>query len=219
MYNSKDYQEKNDFYYDHARSEMLKFIPLDATIVLDVGCASGNFGQLIKEKINCIVWGIEPDPTVAKRALEKLDKVYTNLFDDTINFGGQKFDCIIFNDVLEHLVDPYSVLQLCKKHLTKNGVIVSSIPNFRFQYTFRKILFQKDWMYENAGVLDKTHLRFFTSKSIIRMFQDEGYTIVEHEGINPWAPRLFRLLNFILFNFIDDMRYAQFATVAKLNNI
>src|SRR5690606_13081315 len=123
-----------------------------------------------------------------------------------------------FNDVLEHLIDPEEVLKVIKPKLAANGVIISSIPNVRFYRSFRKVVIQKDWEYEDYGIMDRTHLRFFTKKSIRRMYEKLGYEIVKHEGINrskSIKPYLFYALT--LFTQLD-MQYVQFATVAKVNN-
>ncbi|GAB3983827.1 class I SAM-dependent methyltransferase [Spirosoma terrae] len=218
----KEYNEKETSYYLHARLEMLKYIPSDATIILDVGCSSGEFGNAIKKKLNCIVWGIEPDKQSSERADLVLDKVFNGFFEDGVNFFGQKFDCIIFNDVLEHLPNPFEALNLCKSFLKKNGVIVASIPNIRFFDAMYHIILQKDFQYTNAGIFDKTHLRFFTKKSTQRMFIESGYQIKALDGINSIKEinikgyRNFKILNTLLFNFLEDMEYQQYAVVAAV---
>uniref|UniRef100_UPI004049A7E5 methyltransferase domain-containing protein n=2 Tax=Flavobacterium TaxID=237 RepID=UPI004049A7E5 len=120
---------------------------------------------------------------------------------------------IYFNDVLEHLIDPYTVLKKIKQKLSLNGVIISSIPNVRYHNTFMNVLIKKDWKYEDYGVMDFTHLRFFTEKSIIRMYEEAGYKIKLSEGINK-SRSIKPLLYNIPFLFTQlDIRYPQFATV------
>ncbi len=217
MYNSEDYIIKSDFYYRFNRSEMIKYIPENAKLILDVGCSEGNFGKLLKEKRACTVWGVEPDVKSASIAMKNIDRVFNTIFDENIDLENAKIDCIVFNDVLEHIINPNRVIQICKKYLAKGGVIVSSIPNIRYYEIIRQILFEKDWRYTEAGILDKTHLRFFTSKSIIKLFENEGYKIITHEGINTSYTRWFKILNIISFKWLDDMKHPQFATVVKIN--
>ena len=191
-------------YYNHSRDEMLKFIPATAKHVLDVGCATGKFGAEIKKNNKCIVWGLEPNTSAATIAKDRLDKVINSVFDSRTDFEGQKFDCIIFNDVLEHLVDPYTAIEICKKHLSPNGTIVSSIPNVYYYWNFLKNLINEEWKYEESGIFDKTHLRFFSSKSIQRMFAESGGKIIVHQGINAYYSRKFKLLYWLLLFKIDN---------------
>src|SRR5215475_6407456 len=93
-------------YFRVVRAEMLEFIPPDATAILDIGCADGTFGSFLKKKNTVEVWGIEPNQSAANVAAQKLDRVICSAFDRRLALPSGKFDCIIFNDVLEHLVEP-----------------------------------------------------------------------------------------------------------------
>jgi 2-polyprenyl-3-methyl-5-hydroxy-6-metoxy-1,4-benzoquinol methylase len=216
MYINKDYEEKDKSYFHHQRAEMIKYVPESSKMILEIGCSSGWFGRLLKQKISCEVWGVEPDKESALIAKKNIDRVFNVLFDENLDLENVKFDCIILNDVLEHLINPEITIRLCKKHLKDQGVIISSIPNIRFNKVMTQIILKKDWIYEESGVLDKTHLRFFTSKSILRLFENEGYKVIKHEGINPSFTRIFKVLNILCLNAIEDMKYPQFATVVKL---
>jgi 2-polyprenyl-3-methyl-5-hydroxy-6-metoxy-1,4-benzoquinol methylase len=211
----KYYQNKPQGYYDNVRKEMLKYLPVDANKILDVGCGNGAFASLVKQKNNAEVWGIELMEEEAKIARTVLDKVLIGSCEIHLNDLPEKyFDAIYFNDVLEHLSDPYSVLEILKSKLATNGVIISSIPNVRFYRSFAKVVFGKDWKYEEYGIMDKTHLRFFTGKSIKRMYEDLGYKVLTHEGINKTKslkPLLFNIP--MLFTQMDIINH-QYATVA-----
>lgn len=213
----KYYEDKPQGYYYKVRKEMLNYLPETAKKILDIGCGNGAFSSLVKEKNNAEVWGIELMEEEAKVALNVLDKVFIGACENHLDaLPEQYFDVIYLNDVLEHLVDPYSVLESLKSKLASNGVVISSIPNVRFFRTFSKVLFSKDWKYEDHGVMDKTHLRFFTGKSIKRMYDELGYTIITHEGINVTKSIKPILFN-ILFLFTQmDVRNVQYATVAKI---
>jgi hypothetical protein len=108
------------------------------------------------------------------------------------------------------------VLGDIKRTLSPGGYIVASIPNIRVYENMKRLLIRKEWEYTEHGIMDKRHLRFFTKKSIRRMFERCGYQIVTIEGINggnfPWK---FGLLNRVLFKALDDMRFSQFACVGQ----
>lgn len=213
----KYYENKPQGYYDNVRAEMLKYLPETAKKILDVGCGNGAFASIVKQKNDAEVWGIELMEEEAKAAEAVLDKVFVGVCEKYIDgLPEQYFDVIYFNDVLEHLADPYSVLDTLKSKLALNGVIISSLPNVRFYRTFSKVVFSKDWKYDEFGIMDKTHLRFFTGKSIRRMYEELGYEVLIHEGINitkSLKPILFNIL--VLFTQLD-IRIHQYATVVKV---
>ena len=224
------YEEKNIEYFQEERPEMLKYIPKESLKILDVGCGCGNFGGLVKTKFNAEVWGVELDQKAASMASRKLDRVICGSFDENLSLPNNSFDCILFNDVLEHLIEPEKALLHAKKLLASQGIIVASIPNVRYIENVYDIMIKGNWEYKDCGILDKTHLRFFTHKSIIKMFKKLGYSVDCIEGINsfetinyPLCMRPQRKKLFVyLFNFLDmifagkiwDMRYQQFAIVA-----
>ena len=216
----KFYENKPSGYYDNVRKEMLKYLPENSKKILDVGCGNGAFASLLKQKNQAEVWGIELMEKEAIIAQEIVDKVFIGNCEKHINdLPDNYFDAIYFNDVLEHLADPYSVLEDLKCKLAPNGVIISSIPNVRFFRTFSKVVFLKDWKYDDFGIMDKTHLRFFTNKSIKRMYQELGYEIIIHEGINKSRSLKPILFNFLTFFSQMDIRILQYATVARVKNI
>jgi 2-polyprenyl-3-methyl-5-hydroxy-6-metoxy-1,4-benzoquinol methylase len=213
----KYYQNKPEGYYDNVRKEMLKYLPVKAKKILEVGCGNGAFASIVKIKNEAEVWGIELMEKEAIIAETVLDKVLIGSCEIHLNdLPDNYFDAIYFNDVLEHLSDPYSVLEVLKSKLAPKGVVISSIPNIRFYRSFSKVVFGKDWKYEDYGIMDKTHLRFFTGKSIKRMYEDLGYEILIHEGLNKTRsikPFLFNIL--VLFTQMDIINH-QYATVACL---
>ena len=214
---AEQYSNKGDGYYEAERSEMLPFVPSTARFVLDIGCSSGVFGAMIKNRnTDAVVWGIEPDPQAAAAARSRLDHVIEGAFESGMpDLEGKKFDCIIFNDVLEHLVNPGQVLIESRRYLSADGVVVSSIPNILYWPTMYQIVRHQDWRYEDSGILDNTHLRFFTKKSAVRMFDESGFEVIRCEGINPLVMKRYTLLNALLFGHLRDWKYLQFAIVAK----
>lgn len=214
---SEQYSSKPEGYYENARPEMVPFVPESCRSVLEVGCSSGAFGKLLKEcRPECEVWGIEPNAEAAQLASTRLDKAICGTFRAGMpELEGRTFDCIVFNDVLEHLPNPEQILEESKQYMTPNGIIVASIPNILHFYQISKILLEEDWKYEDSGILDNTHLRFFTKKSTIRLFESRGFKIRKIEGINPSYGLKYKVANLLSAGRLRDWKYLQFAVQAK----
>ncbi len=211
-----DLSTKPGDYYSHSRTEMARFVPKGAQRILDVGCGEGIFGLHLKQTRSVEVHGVELSPSAVEVARQRLDSVLCGDIMQQLNLvPDDHFDCITFNDVIEHLIDPYSVLLAVKDKLAPGGTVVCSIPNVRFFRNLFDLVIRGQWRYEEAGILDKTHLRFFTKRSIAEMFSSLGYRILCLEGINPtpsWRVSLFISATFGLFT---DTRYLQFGCVAE----
>lgn len=112
--------------------------------------------------------------------------------------------------------DPWAALGFSKK-LLRNGhsVVVASIPNFRYWHNVVDIVIHKNFEYGDVGILDKTHLRFFTENSINDLFAKTGFEIVEFAGVNPTESKIFKAANLLFLNGLRDMRFMQFGIVAK----
>ena len=166
-------------YYEFERPEVIALIPERAKSVLEFGCASGACGARIKRERGVRVVGVELMPEPAERAAERLDRVVVGdveKMDFAELFGPGEFDAVLFADVLEHLRDPDDVLRRIIPHLAPGGVIVASLPNVR-NSTVLRMLGGGDWTYEEAGLLDKTHLRFFTRREVQRLFNRSGFRV------------------------------------------
>lgn len=145
--------------------------------VLDIGCSSGNFGEVLTKSKNCVVDGIELDQKDAIEAEKKLRKVYNiNIETDSLNDLKDKYDYIYFGDVIEHLVNPAQALIRIKKFLKNGGKILFSIPNMA-HVSSRLMLLKGDFEYGETGLLDNSHLHFYTLREIKRVFQAAGYYI------------------------------------------
>lgn len=203
-------------YFSETRPEMLQFIPPGIKRMLDVGCSKGNFSELVKANMEVECWGIELNPEAAEEARMKLDKVIVGDVTETIESLDIKiFDCIVFNDILEHLLDPWSILNKAKKLLKDDGVIIASIPNFLEILNLYNVVIRQEWDYTDMGILDRTHLRFYTRKSMVKLFEDCGYIVERIQGINPNQGWKWKLFNIATFGLFKDSRYLQFVTIAK----
>ena len=167
------------------RPEMLAFVPPAARTVLDVGCGPGGFGQSLRnDDASGELWAVEVDEEVAAGAARFYDRLLVGAFPDALAGAGKTFDCVVFNDVLEHTVDPWAVLRSTVPILAPGGVVVASIPNVRNVSVVLDLVIRGNWTYRDLGILDRTHLRFFTSRSIRALFADSGFGVETIKGIN-----------------------------------
>jgi len=158
-------------------SKIISFIPPKSKKILDIGCSSGYLGQYIKQKFNCSVDGIDNNKDDLKIANKYLDKVYClDIEHDNLSVIKSKYDILIFADILEHTINPQSILQKFKSKLTKNGIIIISVPNIIHQSIILNLL-NRHWQYTDTGILDKTHLRFFDKTSITKLIKESGFKI------------------------------------------
>ena len=208
--------ELPEWYYHNPRAEMLKYVPQNIRTLLDVGCGSGEFAGLVAQHRNAEIWGVEINSEAAAKAGPCFHRI---LIGDVAELKNELptayFDCIVFNDVLEHLANPYQMLANVKSLLRPGGCIVGSLPNMRYFPVLKALVREKDFRYADYGVMDRTHLRFFTRKSIARMFEEQGFAVQTLEGINSLQSWKFEVLNALLLNSLSDARCQQFAWVAK----
>lgn len=203
-------------YYRYTRQEMLPFMPTDAQRVVELGCAEGVFAAAVKERTGAEVWGIEFSPQAAERAKTLIDRVLVGDADAQIaELPDNYFDAVVCNDVLEHLVDPVATLARLRPKLKPEGVVVASIPNIRYAPALSKIVFRRDFPQDDQGIFDRTHLRFFTRKSIVRLFETAGFTMRRMKGINAYYGPLGLFLTLISFGYFSDGIYLQYACVAS----
>jgi 2-polyprenyl-3-methyl-5-hydroxy-6-metoxy-1,4-benzoquinol methylase len=164
--------------------------------VLDVGCGVGKLGKYLKEKLNCYVVGIEADEEAAKAAEKFYDEVIVADVEQLreLKYPHKYFDTIIMADILEHLKRPDMLLIKLKPYLKPEGSVIASIPNIARLETRIKLLLGK-FEYQETGILDKTHLRFFTLKTAKELFESTGYRViqVDYTGLAS-KHRLFRSL-------------------------
>jgi len=163
-------------YYTGCNQSVLRAVPPAACKILEVGCAEGQLGAALKHgRPDRTVFGIERQPDVAARAAERVDRVFClDVAMDDPPLELHSLDCLLFGDILEHLVDPEAVLRRFRRFLAPGGVALASIPNLQ-HHTLLAALLSGDFQYAPAGLLDATHLRFFTGSTILKLFLDAGY--------------------------------------------
>ncbi|NET28211.1 glycosyltransferase [Okeania sp. SIO1I7] len=158
-------------YYRHLRQEIVSVVPSDALKILDVGCGAGVLGQALKQQDKRrFVVGIELNQEAIYHAQYNLDAAYqTDIEKFDAPFEKGEFDCIIFADILEHLIDPWKLMSEYCDFLKPEGTVIASIPNIRNLPLIKNLAEEGSWEYQTEGILDQTHLRFFTKKEFISL--------------------------------------------------
>ena len=212
-------------YFRNTRPEIVPFVPAQRRRVLEVGCGEGAFaGSLegVEER-----WGIEPNGPSAAIAAERLDRVFASGVEEAVeSLPDGYFDVVVVNDVIEHLPDHDWFLDRVKRHIAPGGVLVGSLPNVRYYHTLCELILERDWCYRDCGILDRTHVHFFTEKSIRRLFAAHGYAVARLDPINRFADThpnnrtwLYRLLAHAAIvgsaGYFRDIAFLQFAFQAR----
>lgn len=169
-------------YRSDLRHEVVRLIRRPPTFVIDLGCGTGVTGALIKEKYPAAtVIGIEAHQPSAEIARSRLDRVLAGRFED-IDLAKEgiephSVDLFVAADVLEHLYNPWGALMSLHTILNPDAAILASVPNVRNLALLENLMDRGRWRYGPDGLLDVTHVRFFTKREIFAMFTETGYRI------------------------------------------
>jgi SAM-dependent methyltransferase len=176
-------------YYGGCNEHLLSAIPMAAKRILEVGCGEGYLGARLKERNpDCKVFGLEREPAVASRAAERLDQVFMrDVESEDPPLAPETVDCILYGDVLEHLVAPDAVLARHRRLLSPQGVVLCSVPNVQ-HHSLLAALLSGDFQYTAAGLLDATHLRFFSYSTFFKLLLDAGYSPTIADAIRVPCP-------------------------------
>jgi predicted TPR repeat methyltransferase len=198
--------ESDPHYYSHTRADLIELIPPGTTKILEVGCGAGMTGKALRERGFEKIVGIEINEEMAQEGRAFYDQIVIGDVERIcLPFEKEHFDCILYGDVLEHLVNPWWVLKEHQAVLKNGGAIICSIPNVRNYRILTNLIFRGRWEYTDDGILDRSHLRFFTLDSIRRMLKEAGYEI---EGLTKrssgahWVKWIHRLLGSRLIEFL-----------------
>ena len=171
-------------YFRHLNARLLRALPNDLERVLEVGCSAGLLGEAYKNNNPDTVWhGVEINPDAVEHALERLNEAWVmnaNNLEPNSKMQKEPYDAIVYGDVIEHLTDPIKSLPTHLNLLKPGGELIACIPNVQ-HWTVVKSLIGGDWKYASSGLLDNTHLRFFTRVSIWRMLRRLGYELIEQK--------------------------------------
>lgn len=175
---------KDADYYNWEKNRIAELISEGANKILDIGCASGRLGKKLRElnKAEELI-GIE----IYQPAAEEASLYYNKIFQDDIESFElpfeKYFDYVICGDILEHLRDPWKMVERIHGWLKPGGSLIASIPNIRYWQILTDLILFGKWEYVDAGILDNTHLRFFTRKSFNKLLQDANYDCYHEEMV------------------------------------
>jgi 2-polyprenyl-3-methyl-5-hydroxy-6-metoxy-1,4-benzoquinol methylase len=209
-------QNTADDYFSGHRSDVAELVPGECSRVLDVGCGFGGLGRSLRARGVAQVYGVELNPDAA----EHLAGIYADFWIgdvEQVRFPADMapFDCIVFADVLEHLHDPWGAMARYLQMLKPGGYAIASIPNVRNIALLYNLIVRGSWRYEDSGLLDRTHLRFFTRREIMELFSAAGLDV---ELISENRERLSwkrRILAAPLLALIPDMGVCQYVIRAR----
>jgi 2-polyprenyl-3-methyl-5-hydroxy-6-metoxy-1,4-benzoquinol methylase len=200
-------------YYVGQRDDVAALIPPTAKRLLEIGCGDGNFGRMMRARGHTVA-GVELVPEAAERARQNLDEVVCGDVESmTLPWREASFDALIFADVLEHMVDPWRILGNLAKLLRPGGIAVASIPNVQNHRVVRDLLRGK-WEYTDSGLMDRGHMRFFTWREIVRLFNGAGLDVVDRRCLYNLKLRR-RIMLWLTFGKIEPFFVRQYLVVGR----
>jgi len=169
-------------YYCMSRPEIFKLIPSGVQRILEIGCAAGRFR--LNFKMDVEYWGVEPVAEAASAAKLLGIRVLNGPIESVMHqLPDGYFDVIVCNDVIEHIYEADVMMEGLRQKLAKGGLLVGSIPNVRCWSNLVRLLLCRDWRYEDSGILDRTHVRFYTKKSFMRLLTAHGFRVDLIRGV------------------------------------
>lgn len=164
-------------YYDHIRTDILPLLPPDARRIVDVGCsAGGTLAWLRKRYPNAHTIGLEGNSDLKNELSRNADEAHiVDLTKEIPDLG--KPDLMLFLDILEHLPDPETVLRRITDQLSPDGTIIVSVPNVAHLSVSLPLILFGAFQYRDAGILDRTHLRFFVLQSAVELLSKAGFDV------------------------------------------
>jgi O-antigen biosynthesis protein len=165
-----------------ASPAILDLLVQEPKFILDVGCSSGDFAAGAKQRFPLArVWGVEPNKAAAAIAASRIDRVLSSAIEgvDWEKEGVQRgdIDTVFLFDVLEHIYDPWQTLLTLRNLISDKAQLLVSIPNVRNVFLMQDLI-SGYWRYRPSGLLDITHIRFFTKDDMFRMFYQTGFRVV-----------------------------------------
>lgn len=216
----QSYTDKSDDYFAHARKEILPLLPRHCGRVLELGCGSGaTLGWLRQINRASYTAGIEIAESAAVAARALADEVHCADFERSqMPQVTQRFDVVLCLDVLEHMVDPWAVVdRLVTDYLAEGGLLIASLPNVRHYSVVLPLLFRGRWDYADAGLLDRTHLRFFTRDSAMSLLSHArlGAVSCMATGFEGWSKK--RIVNALTLGvFREFVTYQYYVSARKM---
>ena len=217
-----NYYEKSTTYFSNIRLELINLIEAEqkGLNILEVGAAYGETLHYLKNNgVASYAVGIDIfEDKSNKQNYKEIDQfIFGNIEEIELSEFHKQFDIILLPDVLEHLIEPNAVLNKLKKCLNQNGKIIVSMPNIRHYSALNKIFIKGDFSYEESGIFDYTHMRFYCKKNIKALLESSGYTVIKQESsIDNYKGKSFsKILNLVTFRVFEEFFSYQYFFVAK----
>ena len=213
---TQTYSEKPASYFGNARVEIEPLLGPTAERVLEVGCGAGQTMHWLKQTGRAERgWGLELFESAALAAREHFEVVQVGDAEALIDsvFEGMQFDLILCLDVLEHMVDPWAFVRALRQLLAPGGRLVISVPNVRCLKVLLPLAFLGRWRYADDGILDRTHLRFFTREGALSMLSSTQWRVERCIGHRPAGSRLV-MLHRMLLGLLPDLTAKQYLVAA-----
>lgn len=209
------YEDKSAGYFGAVGLHVLSRLPGDCRRVLELGCGTGATGAAAKAKDPGLEWiGVEMVPDAAQTARSVLDSVHQgDIADIPSEMLGGQFDAIVASEVLEHLVDPWQVVANLARHLRHGGVFIASTPNIASRHVIAGLV-RGRFDYCEEGVMDRTHLRWFTPASFAQMFAQAGLAVQTCEPVEPLRAKA-SLINRLTGGHLRHLFHNQIVLVAR----
>lgn len=217
-----NYNEKAPDYFSNIRKDLINLIKPNSKDlkILEIGAAYGETLYYLKQNgIASEAVGVDifedTKNTQNYRAIDRF--IFGDIEKIELSEYIQHFDLILLPDVLEHLFEPKSVLENLKKYLKEDGQIILSMPNIRHYSAIYKIVFKGDFKYEESGIFDYTHVRFYCRKNIQELVEASGYKVIKQESSikNFKGKSVAKLINLITFGIFEEFFSYQYFFVIK----
>ena len=182
------YELKDPDYFEGARKDFVEQLPVNPRAhILEIGCSNGNTGALALQMKKCGKYtGVEIHDEAAQKARGKITEVLIGDVEQMeLPWEDQSFDALILSEVLEHLVDPWKLLRRLHRYMKPGALVFASSPNVSHHRIIRMLL-KGEWNLTDDGIMDRTHLRWFTPGTFAAMFEDNGYEVLKVEPMSPF---------------------------------
>lgn len=190
------YDEKSSDYFSRARTEIEPLLSKEKGLpfrALEIGCSEGHTLEWLKRAGYCSwVAGVEPYSEL-HASVGSIDQFYKlDIEKELPNISPASIDLILFLDVLEHLVNPWETIRRLDSLLKPGGKLIISVPNIRNYHVIFDLAFRGKFNYSESGILDRTHLRFFTRSTAIELAESAGATVTKVMGTETdrWQKRV-----------------------------
>ncbi len=217
-----NYSDKASSYYANVRYDLINLMESGkkGLKVMEIGAAYGETLFFLKrEGIAEEAVGIDIfEDTKNPGNYKPLDRfIFGNMEELDFPEYYEYFDLILLPDVLEHLVEPKNVLKKVHKYLSQDGELLVSMPNIRHYEAFRKIFLKGDFEYEESGLFDYTHMRFYCRKNMVKLLADSAFKVLYQEGsIKNYKGRsVSKIINVVTFGIFEEFFSVQYFLKAK----